>query len=230
MASRSSGDGPRERLLEAAFRKLEADGPEALKARTLTAEIGASTMAVYTHFGGMPGLIDAMVRDGLARFAAHVRARPPLPDDPMADLISGGLAWVEFALSNSQLYRLIFGLSSGAQLREAAPALDAAAAWRLPEGVDAFSILLASVQRVIDAGEIRPQDPRTAAIQVLSATHGYVALTIGGFAGEEMQRARMPLAVDLMVGLGADRGKTERSLMRAIESRGADATASDASS
>ncbi len=230
MAAPSSETGTRERLLEAAFRRLEADGPEALKARTLTAEIGASTMAVYTHFGGMPGLIDAMVRVGLARFAAHVRARPPLPDDPMADLISGGLAWAEFALENSQLYRLIFGLSSGAPLREAAPALDAGAVWRLPEGADAFSILLESVERVVEAGEIGPQDPRTAAILVLSATHGYVLLAIGGFAEEEMQRARTRLAVDLMVGLGADREGAERALMRAIESRGADAPATSASS
>ena len=226
MPSLSTTQTTRERLLEAAFRRLEKDGPEALKARTLTREIGVSTMAVYTHFGGMPGLVDSMVREGLARFAAHVRARPPLPDDPMADLISGGLAWVEFALSNSQLYRLIFGLSSGAPLREAAPALDAGAVWRLPEGVDGFSILLESVERVIEAGEIREQDPRTAAIQILSGTHGYVALAIGGFAEEEMERARVPLALDLMVGLGANREKTERSLTRAVESRGADATTS----
>ena len=72
--------------------------------------------------------------------------------------------------------------------------------------------------------------PRTAAIQILSATHGYVLLAIGGFAEEEMQRARTRLAVDLMVGLGADREGAGRALMRAIESRGADAAVADASS
>ncbi len=208
----------RERLLEAAFRRLESDGPEALKARTLTAEIGASTMAVYTHFGGMPGLIDEVVREGLARFAAHVRGRVRLDDDPMADLIAGGLAYSEFALQNSQLYRLMFGLSSS-RLREAKPALDAGAIWRLPEGVDAFSILLESVERVIEAGEIRRQDARAAAIQVLSATHGFVLLAIGGFDQEEMQDLPASLGVDLMVGLGADRARTEHSLIRAVESR-----------
>jgi AcrR family transcriptional regulator len=216
----STVKGTRERLLEAAFRGLERDGPEALKARSLTAEIGVSTMAVYTHFGGMPGLVDAIVREGLARFAAHVRARPPLRDDPMADLISGGLAYSEFALANPQLYRLIFGLSAGAPLRAAAPEFDAGVSWRLPEGEATFSILLESVDRVIEAGEIRRQDPRTAAIQILSATHGYLLLTIGGFAEEERRRAVLPMAVDLMVGLGADRERTERSLARAIETRG----------
>jgi AcrR family transcriptional regulator len=215
----SRASGVRESLLEAALRRLEADGPEVLKARTLTAEIGVSTMAVYTHFGGMPGLVDAMARGGLRRFAAHVRARPPLPDDPLADLISGGLAYSEFALANPQLYRLVFGLSGGAPLREAAPGFDAGASWALPEGEDTFSILLESVERVIEAGEIRRQDPWTAAIQVLSSTHGYVLLAIGGFAEESMQHVVAPLAVDLMVGLGAERDHAERSLALALSSR-----------
>ena len=220
MPSTSTPQTTRERLLEAAFRRLEQDGPDALKARTLTSEIGASTMAVYTHFGGMPGLVDAMVREGLVRFAAHVRARPDLAGEPMADLMSGGLSYSEFALANPQLYRLIFGLSGGAPLREAAPDFDAGSAWGLPEGEDAFSILLESVVRVIEAGEIREQDARTAAVQILSTTHGYLLLTIGGFDEEERSRALLPMAVNLMVGLGAERESTERALARAIEVRG----------
>jgi AcrR family transcriptional regulator len=219
MPSTSSAQTTPERLLDAALRSLEADGPEALKARELTRQIGVSTMAVYTHFGGMPGLVDAMVREGLGRFAAHVRARPPLPDEPLADLISGGLAYSEFALTNPQLYRLIFGLGAGAALRQAAPDFDAGSVWRLPEGEDAFSILLESVERVIEAGEFRRQDARVAAVQVLGTTHGYLLLTIGGFDEEERQRAIGPMAVNLMVGLGADRERTERALARAIEVR-----------
>ena len=35
-----------------------------LRARAVTAEIGASTQALYTLFGGMPGLFEAIVADG----------------------------------------------------------------------------------------------------------------------------------------------------------------------
>jgi hypothetical protein len=42
----SMGSSPRERLVEAGTRLLERDGPEALKARKVAAEIGASTKAV----------------------------------------------------------------------------------------------------------------------------------------------------------------------------------------
>ena len=208
----------RDELLAAAMRTVEAEGPEALRARKLTAEIGVSTMAVYTHFGGMPGLFEAIITEGLERFAAHVR-QTPRTDDPMADLMAGGLAYAEFAFENPRLYRLIFGLADRAALRGLAPNLDAADTWRSPAGVEAFSVLLESVERVIEAGDFRPQDARTAALQVLSVTHGYLLLGFGGLVTEESQALITPLTVNLMAGLGADREKAERSLARAIRDR-----------
>jgi AcrR family transcriptional regulator len=206
--------GTRDDLLDAAMRALEADGPEALRARRLTAEIGVSTMAVYTHFGGMPGLLDAIVREGLARFARHVR-QVPRTQDPLVDLIAGGVAYVEFASQNPQLYRLMFGLVTPS-LRQLAPDLDQAATWQSEEGVDAFSVLLESVERVIDAGDFRAQDPRSAALQILSVTHGYLLLTLGGLVTDETQAVIVPLTVNLFAGLGADPERAERSLERVL--------------
>ena len=60
--------GTREKLVGAGMRLLEERGPEALNARGVAAEIGASTMAVYTHFGGMTGVIDAIAQTAFARF------------------------------------------------------------------------------------------------------------------------------------------------------------------
>lgn len=215
----STTEDTRTRLLAAAMRLLEAEGPEALQARKLTAEIGVSTMAVYTHFGGMPGLVEAIVREGLARFAAHVREATPETDDPMADLFAGGMAYLEFAFRNSQLYRLMFGLTGSARLRGFGLTGGSAEIWDMPEGIDAFSVLLTAVQRVIDAGLVRQQDAREAAAQILSVTHGEVLLAIGGFIQEEMERVIRPLTVNLMVGLGAERKRTERSLARALNAR-----------
>ncbi len=208
----------REELLAAALRVLEAEGPEGIRARRLAAEIGASTMAVYTHFGGMPGLVDAMVREGLGRFAAHVRRRPRI-EDPMADLISGGLAYAQFAFANPELYRLVFGLAGRAAPRATTPPLGVASIWQTPEGEDTFSILLESVERVIEAGDFRRQDAWGAAIQILSTTHGFLLLEMGGLSTDQTQGLIAPLTVNLMVGLGADRRKAERSLNRALEAR-----------
>ncbi|MCV7316285.1 TetR/AcrR family transcriptional regulator [Mycolicibacillus parakoreensis] len=222
MASTSSPDtepGPRDRLVAAALTVLERDGPAAIQARSLAREIGASTMAVYTHFGGMPELIDAMLREGLTRFADQVRGVAHT-DDPMADLIAGGLAYGEFALQNPQLYRVLFGLSDLGRAYKLPPG--ATTPWDLAEGVDALSVMVDAVERVIAAGRIRPQEPRPAASQILSATHGFVLLTMTGFIdADEAQQVMAPLAVHLVVGLGDTRRRAERSLAAALDARAA---------
>ena len=198
----------RQQLLDAAVRLLEAEGPEALQARRLAGEIGASTMAVYTHFGGMPGLLDAVTRNGLARFAEHVREVPET-DDPVADLLAGGLAYSSFALANPQLYRLVFGLAS----------VDAGGPWATPEGRDAFSVLLGHVDRVIEAGRFDDGDALAAATKVLATTHGFLLLVLGGFiadSGQDVGALIGPLTVDLMVGLGDSREAAQASLAQAL--------------
>src|SRR3954469_24336653 len=97
-ARRSLQADQRERMLEAAVRMLEDAGPEALQARTLTAEIGASTQAVYTLFGGMPGLFEALAAEGFARFARYVEEVPET-DDPVADFFTKGAAFCDWAFA-----------------------------------------------------------------------------------------------------------------------------------
>jgi hypothetical protein len=107
----------------------------------------------------------------------------------------------------------MFGLADAARLPDAAATLATA------EGVDALSVLLESVERVIEAGEFPKQDARAAATQILSVTHGYLMLRIGGFVEEELRDLMGPMAINLMVGLGADRGRAERALVHAVEAR-----------
>ena len=165
----------------------------------------------------MPKLIEAVMREGLARFAEHTRGVPHT-DDPMADLIAGGLAYSEFAMQNPQLYRLLFGLTDLGGVHKLSA--DAATTWDLAEGVDALSVLVTAVERVIEAGRIRPQEPTPAATQILSATHGFVLLAMSGFIDSQgLQDVMAPMAINLMVGLGDTRRRAERSLAAAIKAR-----------
>jgi len=217
MPSTDTSLSARDRLVAAALAVLERDGPAAIQARTVAGEIGASTMAVYTHFGGMPTLIQAVMREGLARFAEHTRAVPHT-DDAMADLIAGGLAYGEFAMQNPQLYRLLFGLSDLGGVYK--PLANGTTPWDLAEGVDALSVLVSAVERVIESGRIRPQEPTPAATQILSATHGFVLLAMSGFIDSQgLQDVLIPMAVNLMVGLGDTRRRAERSLAAAMKAR-----------
>ena len=206
----------RSQLLDVAREALEESGPEVLRARTLTAEVGASTQALYTLFGGMPGLFEAIVADGFASFARFV-AEVPESDDPVADFFAKGWAYSEWALTHTQLYRLMFGLPGGG-LRDLAglemTVTDAAS--NSPQAQRAVDVLVRSMDRVAKSGRIDPVDPVIAAGQFLSATHGYLLLEIAGVFGPEGDGLRMmrPLAVNLMVGLGDDRGAAESSLGR----------------
>jgi AcrR family transcriptional regulator len=208
----------RSRLLEVARRTVEDSGPEVLRARTLAAEVGTSTQALYTHFGGMPGLFEAIVADGFAHFARYV-ATVPETDDPVADFFAKGWAYSEWALSHPRLYRLMFGLIEG-DLRHHA-GLEVTAAGTVansPEAQSAVNVLVRSMTRVKESGRIDPVDPVIAAGQFLSATHGYVLLEIAGIFGSSGDglSVMFPLAINLMVGLG-DRRAAATSSLRVVQ-------------
>ena len=59
----------RAKLIEAGVELLERDGVQSLSARKFAAKLDTSTMAVYTHFGNMAGLLDAVGSEALSRFA-----------------------------------------------------------------------------------------------------------------------------------------------------------------
>lgn len=205
MNAEDAGYGPRERLLEAALKSLEDGGPEALQARKLAAQIGTSTMAVYTHFGGMPELFAELIREGFARFGEHL-AHVPATDDPVTDLCALGLAYRSYALAHPQRYRLMFGLAAPGVPRrgeqdlttEGSPSDD-------PVAGATFETLVAAVRRVIEAGRIQPADPVAVAGQVWSATHGFVLLEMTGAFGHEdhgLVQILGPMMRNLLAGLG----------------------------
>lgn len=207
----------RRRLIEAATRAVEESGPEVLRARSVTAEVGASTQALYTLFGGMPGLFEAIVADGFARFARHTDAVPE-SNDPVADFFAKGAAYIEWALSHPQLYRLMYGLTGG-ELRHhtGLEVAVAAAAANTPQAQAAVDVLVGSMRRITESDRIHATDPVSPAGQFLSATHGWILLEIGGAfdpdgGGVEIIRS---IAVNLMVGLGDSREAAEASLRRA---------------
>src|SRR5829696_293212 len=59
----------RTKLLDRAAELLSSEGPEALSLRRLAADVGTSTTAVYSLFGGKPGLLAAVYDEAVRRFA-----------------------------------------------------------------------------------------------------------------------------------------------------------------
>jgi AcrR family transcriptional regulator len=170
-SSEREPDDVRRRLLEAAALLLDEGGPDSLTARRLATEARTSTMAVYTHFGGMQALVREIVVEGFRRFAAHVTDQPRT-DDPVADLTQMAFAYRENALENPHLYSVMFGATSLGGYRLTPEEREV--------GRYTFVVLADAVERAMDAGRLRRDDPSVVAEQLWSAMHGFVMLELAG--------------------------------------------------
>jgi AcrR family transcriptional regulator len=193
-------------LIEAAARLLAEEGPDALSTRRLAAAVGTSTMAVYTHFGGMDDLVRAMVHEGFRRLNARILAVAET-DDPVTDVVTLGRAYRANALEHRYLYSVMFG---GSSLGGFALTDD-----DRQHGRYTLETLIGAVARCMEAGRFRAGDAGLVAHQMWIALHGLVTLELGGFliepydadacfdaqvcgllvgAGDEVTRARGSLA------------------------------------
>lgn len=192
-------------LVEAALRLLGEHGPTAIKARTVTSEADLTTMALYSAFGGMPGLMTAVVEEGFARLDSLMRSIDP-SDDPVADLFAMAIACRRFAIENPHLYDLMFGPESrdvarGKLLAGEAPSTDRTAYQQ------SFGTLENACDRAVEAGRVRSSSGRHLAAQLWSLVHGYISLELSGhFTGfaDPVDEVLVPLAVSFMTGRGDD--------------------------
>jgi AcrR family transcriptional regulator len=187
-------------LVERAARMLADREPVTLRA--LVEGTGASTMAVYTHFGGMPGLWSAVRQEGFTRLAARLDG-VARTGDPVHDLAALGVAYARNALAAPELYRAMF--DARADLADA-PAADAT-----------FDRLVAAVARARDEGRLAADtDARALATRFWAAGHGLVSLVVQGVLPDD---ALAPLATDTAVALltaaGDDPARCRRSVGRA---------------
>lgn len=200
------------------MRVLERDGLAALSARRLASETGTSTMAVYTHFGGMTGLIDAIASEMFVRFTRAL-TEVEQTDDPVADFFVMGVHYREFALANPQRYQMMFGTSADSLDRHHADLTVTGNASDRAEFAVSFEALLDVVRRMIAAGRIRDDGESIVAGRLWSLTHGEVLLEIAGFFGHEghgVTEILAPITVDVLVGMGDDRERTNKSLAAAV--------------
>jgi len=164
MSPKPADPAVRVALIERAAAIIATEGPARLTLRRLAAEVGTSTMAVYTHFGGMDELRREVRREGFDRLGQHL-ASVRTTDDPVADVGLLGVAYYSNAVDNPNLYRAMF---MDGPVDEA----DAEV------GLDTFDQLVTAVQRCIDAGRFEPDDAVEMATQLWAISHGVVTLQL----------------------------------------------------
>lgn len=192
----------RSSLIETAARLLADEGPAALSTRRLASELDTSTMAVYTHFGGMDGLHRAVREECFARLTGYFDTVTPT-EDPVEDLSAMGWSYCFNAVVNPQLYRAVF-------LERPIDAADSAI------GRGAVQQPIDTVARCIEAGRFSAADPEALATQLWAGGHGMICgLLTELLTLEELTESYSAMGVNLFVGFGDERQSAERSIKRA---------------
>lgn len=195
MSPRKLDPQTRTALVDIAARLLAEHGAQALSTRKIAAEAGTSTMAVYTHFGNMSGLVREMVHEGFARLERQF-AGVRRTDDPVADMAVLGYAYRHNAKANSHLYAVMFGGQS-------------LAGFSLTEDDRQYGryTLLTVVEcaaRCLQADRFRQMDPLLIAHEMWITTHGLVNLELGGYLTDPVNADRCYEAMlsSLIIGVG----------------------------
>jgi AcrR family transcriptional regulator len=169
LAQRSGQAALRRALLDGASRLLVAEGPGALTMRRVAAAAGCSTTVLYTMFGAKEGLADALYREGFERLGRRLEA------------VTGGSslsrlrALAEAYRANALAERAYYGL----MFQRAIPGFEPSPAALAVAGAS-LAVLAQAVGAAMDAGVLRPGDPRAVAEVLWAAVHGAVSLELAG--------------------------------------------------
>ena len=208
---------------------LNQDGPDGLQTRKIASAAGTSTMAVYTYFSGMPGLIAAVAEEGLRQFDAAMTM--PSTSDPVADLMATGIAYRRFAIERPHLYRLMFGSTSAHGINAPAHDVLTLTVAEIDDHYPSFAHVVRGVHRSMLAGRIAgfsaagpPDDATVVAVaaQFWAAVHGFVMLELAGYYGAQGSAVGPVLAGltgNLLVALGDSPEQVRQSQQDAVQRR-----------
>jgi AcrR family transcriptional regulator len=202
---RAADPAVRTALVEAAAEMLA--GRQPVSARVLAERTGTSTTALYTHFGGMPGLWRAVRQEGFTRLAGRLAAVPRTAD-PVHDLAALGAAYVTGACRDPFLYRAMFDAAADLEDEAAADAT--------------FGGLVECADRARRAGRFTAEaDPAAVATRFWAVGHGLTMLVVTGVLPEAAVLLHGPeLAVGVFLAAGDEPSACRRSVGTAWETAG----------
>jgi AcrR family transcriptional regulator len=173
-------------LLERAAHMLRTREPVTL--RSLVAGTSVSTMAVYTHFGGMDGMWQALRQEGFTRLGVRLTT-VTMSTDPVRDLAALAAAYLQNALDHPDLYRVMFDANFDLEDAQAAD--------------DTLECLVQAAARARRADRFRADvDPLELAIQSWAIGHGLVSLVATGPLPREALDHGAPMLTALFVSAG----------------------------
>ncbi|MGW4844782.1 TetR/AcrR family transcriptional regulator [Nocardia brasiliensis] len=209
----------RDRLIDATVEVVSTQGLHALTVRRVSSMCGVSTMAVYSNFGGMAGLIRAAGSAGFALLGARMDEFD-MTDDPITDLLVLGLVFRDEAQRRPELFQLMFG--TGSQRIDMkinrGNVLVAESDSEFEHYQETFDHVVDTVRRAQEAHLIDTPDVRSAAAQLWMGLFGFVQLEMAGHLGDEgLLEVLVPAIMNLLIGMGAELDEIGRSAIEAME-------------
>ncbi|HTW83294.1 MAG TPA: helix-turn-helix domain-containing protein [Candidatus Sulfotelmatobacter sp.] len=162
----------REAILEAARGLLRSEGLRALTMRRIAEAVDYAPASLYSHFGSREALLAELCRAGMAGLRAALERAVAGIDDPYARLAAAGRAYLQFALDEPDVYRLMF-------MEDAAitKAVFEHVEWE--DGAAALAIVAAPFVQLRAAGAPLPaDDPARLTDLFFAAVHGVASLRL----------------------------------------------------
>lgn len=193
----------RERVIDAALRLFAESGYEAVTMRGIAVEVGCSPMTPYRYFEDKDEIFALVVAEAYRRFADQQANAIESISAATQRLDALGLAYVRFAMSEPDSYRIMFELRQ--MPRDDHPDLQA-------QAQRAWQVMHDTVVDAVSAGEL-DADPETAAHIFWAGLHGVVSLYLADKLqlGRTLEELIPAMMATLFVGMSGRTSAEEKS-------------------
>lgn len=169
-ARRGEGAALRDELLDAAEALLiEKGSMDAVSIRAIVDAVGVSPPSVYLHFDDKDDLFFDVCSRRFEDFHGVLAAAIEGIDDPVERLRALGRAYVTYGVERSEYYQILFApqhhsVVKGRDLTDS-------------PGMQAFHLLVSTIEVGIAAGVLRDCDPYEATMAIWAGVHGAVMIS-----------------------------------------------------
>jgi len=160
-------------LVEEALKMVKTDGIQSITLRELTTKLGSSRSAIYRHFSSKDELIRAVIQAGFMQLDETISPFLISNDTVLARFRNMGEAYIAFALTNPNIYRMIFGNEVQTQREESCDIHN-------EENSGGFQHLVALLIEGQEKKIFKDDDPILQATYVWASIHGLSNLCIDG--------------------------------------------------
>jgi len=163
----------KEALVKEALIMVKENGVESITLRELTTKLGSSRSAIYRHFSSKDELIKAVIQAGFSQLNETISPFLTRDDTILNRFRNMGEAYIAFALTHPNIYRMIFGNEVQTQREESCDIHD-------KENSGGFQHLVALLIEGQEKKIFKADDPVLQATYVWASIHGLSNLCIDG--------------------------------------------------